>query len=435
MNLNNSTYLSIKEISELSKKSIKFIRREVAKKSLKSFKKGNKILINKIDYLRWKEDSESSYKNFLDLTDLHKSNIKNKAKKSDTINWIDIEKEMQDVDGWKNNSQIRNFNFIDLFTGAGGLSCGLIMAGMMPAASVEILPQAVETYKYNFSKIKGFKENVSSKDIREKKVKDELIASVKDKHIHLIAGGFPCQGFSLAGNRIVADPRNSLYLEMFEIVKKIQPDFILMENVEGLRSMLNGKIEEKIITDYKNIGYDVNVTILNSANYGVAQLRRRVIFIGNKIGAINYYPKPILNDGNFVSVGDVLAKYLDMEENFYNNHIFSKTSESVQKRIEALSVGKSLYGNYSDAWKKVDWDKPSCTVKENHGGVNIHPIKNRMMTPRELATLQSFPDNFIFKGSKKWQLVQIGNAVPCLLGKAIGLSILKSYDIWRKNNE
>ena len=89
-----------------------------------------------------------------------------------------------------------------------------------------------------------------------------------------------------------------------------------------------------------------------------------------------------------------------------------------------------MYGNYSDAWKKVDWDKPSCTVKENHGGVNVHPIKNRVMTPRELAELQSFPEDFIFQGSKKWQLVQIGNAVPCLLGKAVGLAILKSYDKW-----
>ncbi len=96
------------------------------------------------------------------------------------------------------------------------------------------------------------------------------------------------------------------------------------------------------------------------------------------------------------------------------------------ERLKELPVGSSLYKNYSDAWKKIDWNKPSCTVKENHGGVNVHPICNRVMTPRELATLQSFPDDFIFQGSKKWQLVQIGNAVPPILGKAIGLAILKS---------
>ena len=239
----------------------------------------------------------------------------------------------------------------------------------------------------------------------------------------MIVGGFPCQGFSLSGYRVVADPRNSLYLEMLDIVKRIRPDFIVMENVEGLRSMLNGKVEEKIIEDYKKIGYDINVTVLNAANYYTPQTRKRVIFIGNRIGAKNYHPKPILDEANYKTVGDVLKKYLDKPESKETNHTFTKTSPEMKKRLEAIPVGKSLYGNYSDAWKKVDWNKPSCTVKENHGGVNIHPILNRPMTPRELATLQSFPEDFIFKGSKKWQLVQIGNAVPCYLGKAIGLAV------------
>ena len=103
----------------------------------------------------------------------------------------------------------------------------------------------------------------------------------------------------------------------------------------------------------------------------------------------------------------------------------------VEKAINTLKdygvpyEGQSLYGNYSDAWKKSPWDKPSCTVKENHGGVNIHPKLPRVLTPRELAALQSFPDDFIFQGSKKWQLVQIGNAVPALLGKAIGVAVMK----------
>ena len=98
------------------------------------------------------------------------------------------------------------------------------------------------------------------------------------------------------------------------------------------------------------------------------------------------------------------------------------------EKISQVPEGMSLYGNYSDAWKKSPWDKPSCTVKENHGGVNIHPKLPRVLTPRELAALQSFPDDFIFKGSKKWQLVQIGNAVPPLLGKAIGVSVMKSLN-------
>ncbi|MCF0217783.1 MAG: DNA cytosine methyltransferase [Malacoplasma sp.] len=425
---------SINEIALITCKTVKFIRREVAKGSLKSFKKGNKTLIFEHNLNEWKTTSLAQIINVFASTNPIRSNKTNKAKKkADLVNWIDVSQEMKQIDAWKDNSQIRDFNFVDLFTGAGGLSCGLTMSGMMPVGSVEIMREAVQTYKLNFSKIKGFEENVADKDIRDKKIKQELIASLKNKHIHLIAGGFPCQGFSMAGNRIIADPRNSLYLDMLDIVKQIKPDFVLMENVEGLRSMMGGKIEQKIIGDYKKIGYEINVTVLNSADYGVAQFRKRVIFIGNRIGIKNYHPKPIFNETNFVTVGDVLNKYLKMAENNEINHIFSNTTESMQKRLEALPIGKSLYGNYSDAWKKVDWNKPSCTVKENHGGVNVHPILNRVMTPRELATLQSFPEDFIFCGAKKWQLVQIGNAVPCLLAKAIGLAILRAYEE-RKNN-
>lgn len=421
----NTELFTIDEIANQTKKSIKFIRREVAAKNLDSIKKGNKTLVTKSSYNDWLKNVNENYNNYLQMLDGKKS--KN-LKKNDVVNWIDIESEMKKIDAWKNNNQIQDFNFIDLFTGAGGLSCGLTMAGMMPVGSIEIMPEAIETYKYNFSKIKGFKENVSVRDIRQDNIKDELIKSVENKHIHLIAGGFPCQGFSMAGNRIVTDPRNSLYLDMLEIVKRIKPDFILMENVEGLRSMLDGKIEEKIINDYKEIGYNINVTVLDSADYGVPQFRRRVIFIGNRLGIKNFHPKPFLHQTSYKTVGDAICKFLNMPENKEINHIFAKTSDTMKKRLEAVPIGKSLYGNYSDAWKKVDWNKPSCTVKENHGGVNIHPILNRVMTPRELACLQSFPDDFIFKGSKKWQLVQIGNAVPCLLGKAIGLAILKSYD-------
>ena len=97
----------------------------------------------------------------------------------------------------------------------------------------------------------------------------------------------------------------------------------------------------------------------------------------------------------------------------------------MQKKLLAVKEGESLYNNYSDSWKKSPWEKPSCTVKENHGAVNIHPKLPRVLTARELARLQSFPDDFIFEGSKKWQLTQIGNAVPCNLGKAIGLAVEK----------
>ena len=98
------------------------------------------------------------------------------------------------------------------------------------------------------------------------------------------------------------------------------------------------------------------------------------------------------------------------------------------ERLLAIPEGKSLYPNYSDSWKKCPWDEPSCTIKENHGGVNVHPKKGRVLTAREMARIQSFPDDFIFEGSKGKQLIQLGNAVPPFLAKAIGLAIRKSYN-------
>ena len=347
---------------------------------------------------------------------------------SNRINWVNIQDKFFSIDAWNNRKDRTSFTFIDLFTGAGGLSCGLCMAGFNPIASIEIMPEAVDTYKYNFT-AKGFNTNdVKTRDIRNNDVKNDLIFQIKGKHINLIAGGFPCQGFSMAGLREIDDPRNSLYKEMLYIVSQVKPDFVLMENVEGLRTMLNGKIEAKILNDYKNLGYKINVATLNAANYAVPQTRKRVIFIGNRIGKENYYPKPFLNESNYKTVKDAIEKFTTIQENKAINHIFTKHTDKMVDKMRVLKQGQSLYTNFSDAWKRVYWNKPSNTIKENHGGVNVHPLFPRVMTPRELAALQSFPDDFIFKGSKKWQLVQIGNAVPPLLGKVIGLAIRQSME-------
>ena len=339
-------------------------------------------------------------------------------------NFIDIQKEINTIDGWNNNYR-NGYTFIDLFAGAGGLSCGMVMAGYTPIASIEIMKEAIATYKYNFIEHKKFNEVVESRDIREKKVKIDLYKYLDNKTVDIIVGGFPCQGFSMAGKRLVDDPRNSLYLDMLEIVKHIQPKIIIMENVEGILSMCNGEVIKKIISDYKKIGYNINYMVLNAADYGVPQTRKRVIFIGNRINIENYHPKPIYKEKEYKTLGETIEKYMNMNENKEINHIFTNHTEKIKQKIIDTPEGKSMYGNYSDAWKKSPWDKPSCTVKENHGGVNLHPKLPRVLTPRELASLQSFPDDFIFKGSKKWQLVQIGNAVPPILGKAIGLSVLK----------
>ena len=408
--------LTIAEAAEKIGKSQKTIRRAIASGKLKYTKIQNKTRIEESDFEEWVVNGCCG-------TEEQDNNVK----RNDEVNWIDISSEWY-LDGWNKPQDRNEFNFIDLFSGAGGLSCGMVMAGFNPIASVEIMPQAVETYKYNFCEIKGFDEKVETRDIRDPEVKKKLYEAVAGKKVDIIVGGFPCQGFSMAGYRVVDDPRNSLYREMKEIVEHLQPDVVIMENVEGLRSMLNGKVEEMIIEDYRKIGYEINLTVLNSANYGVPQFRKRVIFVGNKMGKINYHPKPIYDESTYVTLGQAIAQFMTMPENKEINHEFSKHTPEMVKRLAEVPEGKSLYKNYSDAWKKSPWDKPSCTIKENHGGTNIHPRLPRCLTARELAALQSFPIDFIFKGSKKWQLVQIGNAVPPLMGKAIGLAVKKMLE-------
>lgn len=416
-------FYTIKQIAEKSGKSQKTIRRHIAAKKLKADKIQNKYRISDEAYKKWingtvfKEDDKGVFT----------KKISTETNDSYKINWADISKSWE-KDGWKNVNDRNGYKFVDLFSGAGGLSCGLVMAGFTPVASVEIMPEAVETYQYNFIDKKGFNEKVETRDIRTQEVKEELYKTIGNQHIDLIVGGFPCQGFSMAGNRVVSDPRNSLYLEMLEIVKNVQPDYVVMENVEGLRSMLDGKVETQILNDYKEIGYEINVTTLNAADYGVAQQRKRVIFIGNRIGNKNYHPKPLYEPNNYKTLGSAIYKYMNIAEDKSINHVFTRHTEDMKKRLANVPEGSSLFKNYSDSWKKSPWDKPSCTIKENHGAVNIHPKLPRVLTAREIAAIQSFPDDFIFQGAKKWQLVQIGNAVPPLLGKAIGLSIEKGLN-------
>lgn len=416
-------FYTIQQISEMSGKSQKTVRRHIAAKKLKSEKVQNKYRISEDDYKEWingtvfEEEDKGVFTKKID----------NEVNNSYNINWADISKEWK-VDGWENKSDRNGYKFIDLFSGAGGLSCGLVMAGFTPVASVEIMPEAVETYKYNFVNKKGFNEKVETRDIRTQSVKEELYKTIGKQHIDLIVGGFPCQGFSMAGNRVISDPRNSLYLEMLEIVKNVKPDYVVMENVEGLRTMLDGKVETQIINDYKEIGYEINVTTLNAADYGVAQQRKRVIFIGNRIGNKNYHPKPLYEPNNYKTLGSAIYKFMNIDEDKSINHVFTRHTEDMKKRLANVPEGSSLFKNYSDSWKKSPWDKPSCTIKENHGAVNIHPKLPRVLTAREIAAIQSFPDDFIFQGAKKWQLVQIGNAVPPLLGKAIGLAVEKGLN-------
>ncbi len=414
--IKKKTY-SISEVADLLGFSIKSVRRMIAANQIKSIKEDGVYRIDKeyfdanVETLKLKNTSVENT--------LHKEYSDNKLinevkKANDIVNWVDISKK------WDNPS-LSTMTFVDLFCGAGGLSKGLELAGLQGICGLDWFKEAGMTYRRNFNH--PFVEG----DIKQQDVKDKFYQAVKEKlngrKLNIVAGGFPCQGFSMAGNRIVDDPRNSLYKEMLEIVNVLQPDFVICENVKGLRSMLGGEVEKKIIDDYKEIGYEMNVTTLCAADYNTPQKRERVIFIGNRIGVKNFHPKPILEPDEYITTGEAIADLMNHPEDEAFNHVPTKHRPDIEHRILELPEGESLYKGYSDAWKKCPWNEVSCTIKENHGGVNIHPKLPRVLTAREMARLQSFPDDFIFEGKKNKQLVQIGNAVPPLLGKAIGLAI------------
>ena len=406
--------LRIEDVTEKLNVSQKSVRRYIHSGKLKSKKIGGVYRIE-----------ESDLQNFLNSTELQSKedksiiNIPPKSKQTDNINWIDISK------NWDNPKE-SNLTSADLFCGAGGMAKGFEIAGFNQLCGMDWFKEAAMTYKHNFSHplIEG--------DITNPEVKSEFINTIKKqlngKPLTVLSGGFPCQGFSMSGSRIVEDERNSLYKDMLEIINELQPEFVVAENVKGLRSMLGGMVEDKIVKDIGNMGYKVNVTVLNSADYYVPQKRERVIFIANRINKTNYHPEPLIKPDSYITTKQAIEDLLMVDDDKDFNHLRTKHSDDMKRRLSSVLEGESLYENYSDSWKKCPWNDASCTIKENHGGVNIHPVESRVITVREMARLQSFPDDFIFKGPKSKQMVQVGNAVPPLLAKAIGLSIKKSLE-------
>ena len=408
--------LRISDVAENLNVSLKTVRRHIHSGKLKSTKVGGVHRIQESDFDAFlrsfnPEKEDDSLQNIA----LPKQA---KSKKTDQINWIDISEE------WDNPKQ-NSFTSADLFCGTGGMALGFGMAGFKQVGGLDWFKEAGQSYRKNFNHphIEG---DITSPEIKEKFI-STVKKQLKGKPLTVLSGGFPCQGFSMSGSRIVEDERNSLYKDMLEIINELQPEYIVAENVKGLRSMLKGKVENKIIKDIQALGYDVNVTVLNAADYYVPQKRERIIFIANRIDKTNYHPSPLLEPGSYITTKEAIEDLIKVNDNKDINHVRTKHNDAMRVRLAKVEEGKSLYDNYSDSWKKCPWNEASCTIKENHGGVNIHPIEPRVITVREMARLQSFPDSFIFEGSKSKQMVQIGNAVPPLLAKAIGLAIKKSH--------
>lgn len=321
--------------------------------------------------------------------------------------------------------------YIDLFSGAGGFSLGFDNKGFQNVFSIDIEPSFCETYKYNFPK-----HQLIEKDICE--LSDTEIKYLKEfDEIDVVIGGPPCQGFSIAGNigrKFIDDPRNRLFKEFVRVVKVIRPKFFVMENVARLYTHNKGETRNEIIKDFKELGYKVKCKILNSADYGVPQVRRRVIFIGSLTNEKIEFPPKGVND--YISVKEALSIYPKLEsgeESSIPNHIAMSHSEQMLTKMSYVTDGgdrneipEKIRPKSGDVRKYIKYasDKPSVCVTGDMRKI-FHYEQNRALTVRELAKLQSFPDDFVFKGSRISQQQQVGNSVPPKMAEAIAEVIIK----------
>ena len=288
---------------------------------------------------------------------------------------------------------------VSLFSGAGGLDLGFIAAGDEVIWANDLYADAVETYRANIGN------HIVCRDIAD-------IPSSDIPDCDLVIGGFPCQGFSVANmKRNESDSRNKLYLQLLRVIRDKHPMFFLAENVKGILHFLGGKVYRQILDDMRSLGYKIKSRLFNVTDYGVPQRRERVIFVGvrNDIDFEYEFPKPTHDkDGanglpRWVGVGEAFAEIPDPDEpNDIPNHIYSKY--------------KLNFNGYI-GHRPIDPEKPAPTVTargDDRGGVVIlpHPSNKRRMTGRELATVQSFPLDFEFKGALSSVYRQIGNAVP-----------------------
>lgn len=358
---------------------------------------------------------------------------------------------------------------VDLFCGAGGLSEGFRQAGYHVLAGSDYDPAAGKTFAATHPEA-----TFLGGPIQDLSVRDFLRATgLKKGELEVLVGGPPCQGYSVYNHgRGVDDPRAGLFREYLRIVKGLMPKWLVMENVSGLTSIADGGIIREIEDGMDALGYKVKWKILKAEEYGVPQERRRIVFIANRIGAPIVHPKPTHGPGllPYVTIwdaigdlaplenGDVLGsdKYRTGPMNDYQRELragANRVPNHTASRLSSVNLDRMKHIPAGGSWRDIPFDllpegmkrakrsdhtkrygRPrksdlSCTILTKcdvHWGAYIHPEQDRAISVREAARLQSFPDTFEFLGSRTEQYVQVGNAVPPLLGRAIAEALTEA---------
>ncbi|SIT01805.1 DNA (cytosine-5)-methyltransferase 1 [Kaistella chaponensis] len=392
------------------------------------------------------------------------------------------------------------YNFVDLFAGCGGLSEGFYRENFKALAHVEINKTACDTLKsrMKFYGYSNFDDEVLNVDITYSKINDLIDNAVKGREVDLIVGGPPCQAYSSLGraqddNAMKDDPRNYLFESYIHVLHHLNPKIFVFENVTGLLSAkINGHkivntILEKLGEKYTLIDNPKDM-VLNSADYGVPQIRKRIIIVGVRkdlpFNANEIYSSIIKTHSDLKSSEDNVEKYVTVKEaiadlpflksgegadvtefkskgnNSFLDGIINKKSNvlrhHISRNLNSLDVERysemsknhwtftELLMNrpdlqhpkqrvFNNSYCVQFWDKPARTIIAHlykDGNQFIHPDfkQGRSITPREAARLQSFPDDFIFEGSRTEIYKQIGNAVPVLFAQAIAKGCKKVLD-------
>lgn len=288
---------------------------------------------------------------------------------------------------------------------------------------------------------------------------DVIDAHLGDRKLDVIVGAPPCQGFSLTGTRNFDDKRNQLYLAVMELVRRHTPKAFLIENVPGMANLYNGTVRDEIVRRFSEMGYKVSHKVVCAADYGVPQIRKRLVFVGLKESAVPYdFPQPYVEAKDYVTseqaisdlptladtLGDEVAAYDKEPCNDFQrlmrgecsvlfNHSAINHRDFVKATIALVPDG----GNYKDlppgvgesrnfhmAWTRLNSKTPARTVDTGHRNL-FHYKYNRCPTVRESARIQTFPDDFVFVGTRGQQNRQVGNAVPVLMAKALASQLLE----------
>lgn len=341
---------------------------------------------------------------------------------------------------------------IDLFSGVGGLSLGFRMEGFEISLANEIDKEIAESYTINHPDTKMINEDITKLNI------EDVFKEYKNK-VDVVIGGPPCQGFSQKGKRkSINDDRNFLFIYFYNVVKILKPKYFVMENVPNLLTTENGYFKKEIIDLFEKIGYKLTADVLIASDYGVPQNRKRAFIIG-KLGKKKIeLPNPLnINNTIWDAISDLAylesgegefkqnyklkpeseyQKLLREGSKYLYNHMATKHSEIAIERLKMIPPNKGremlpkehlTKSIFSGTWSRMIKDEVAVTITTRFdtpsSGKFTHPYLNRAITVREAARIQSFPDSFVFYGTKGSQMKQVGNAVPPLLSRQIALVI------------